>query len=628
MTVAKWVPSKLYAPGALCVPRNAQAGSDPAIPNADFELGDQDWTKISDPGATTEIVNEPGYDGAWCVKHVGTGEDADGAVVNDAYYDVIPGQKITSKCFGKITTGGGGASYSASVYWYDESNVFIAASSGTMVTKGSGTGWRPASVTATAPAGAYKARIGATMNSSSGATTTIYIDTFSWNYVSPVPVGLMYKAVQPAIGYSDGDEPDWPTTVGVTIVDNEVIWECVAITRVTWEASPIMLSGPVEPEWSDIVGEFVLDNTVSWEVISRRVEDENCPHSKYVTIAKSKIFAGDRDIIAYSATLNALDWTSEKDAGFLAFGLAEGGDNDITMLNLYRGNLIAMNSAAFQQWQIDPDPELMSQLDDMQGIGSVWHLAAVPIANDLFYLSNLGVRTIGISGATNNLKAGDVGLPVDTLIQEAVRQLRLDPDEQPLGFFFPSSGQYWLVFNLFNPDTDVRRATVWVYTLNQTGQVGAWSHYEYPFAIDYAAMKGDDLYVRDGDNVFRLSDEIGTCDYYEDLEGTYGVPFDAVIQFPWLDMGQVGADKDLESFNVVGEGRASIEIGYSQTDPGYFTAPYLTPADTLPGTPIPMPLCAPSFSVRLTYHGWDPQDSSTDQNRFWQFIAVGLEFAQ
>ena len=87
-------------------------------------------------------------------------------------------------------------------------------------------------------------------------------------------------------------------------------------------------------------------------------------------------------------------------------------------------------------------------------------------------------------------------------------------------------------------------------------------------------------------------------------------------------------DKDLESYNVVGEGRASIEIGYSQTDPGYFTAPYLTPADTLPGTPIPMPLCAPSFSVRLTYHGWDPQDSSTDQNRFWQFIAVGLEFAQ
>jgi hypothetical protein len=56
----------------------------------------------------------------------------------------------------------------------------------------------------------------------------------------------------------------------------------------------------------------------------------------------------------------------------------------------------------------------------------------------------------------------------------------------------------------------------------------------------------------------------------------------------------------------VGNGTARIEIGYDQTSLGTFTAPYVIPADTLPGTIIPMPLTAPSYSVRITYDGAQP----------------------
>lgn len=625
MAYNKWQPGHFYPTGSIVEPLTAPDVSSVPITNPGFETGDATgWNLGSGAAVTTDSKRS----GAYGLKFTGTAGIT--RHISDDALAINPGVPATGRCYYQQGAANSGRNVANCILvFYDSSMDELPGTqvTGNQISSSSG-GFQASTASGVAPAGAAFVAVGIQVNRNASQHSSA--DDFTLTF-SATNTGLVFKAVQPLAGYSGSSEPNWPVTNGVQVVDNEVTWEAFYGTRVVYRSRPILKSGTVEPIWPSLTGETVDDGTIKWELVVLHINDPNCPHSKYVTTAKSKIFAGDKDIIAYCATLAPRDWTSKKDAGFLGFGLQEGGDNDVTLVNLYRGNLIGMNSAAFQQYQIDPDPELMSLLDDMQGIGSIWHLAAVPIANDLFYLSNLGVRTIGISGATNNLKAGDVGLPVDTLIQDCVRRIKIQPDEQPLGFFFPSSGQYWLTFNFPDIVTGIRRATVWVYTLNQTGQVGAWSRYEFPFAIDYIAQKGDDLYVRDGDTVFRLSDQIGTCDYYtqdEFGEPTGGDPFDALIQFPWLDMGAVGADKDLESFEVVGTGSASIEIGYSQTQPGYFTAPYQCPEDTVPGTPIPMPLSAPSFAVRLTYHGWDPLDPTTDGNRFWQFTAVAMNFAQ
>ena len=439
MTTAQWRPGTLYPTGSLCVPTNPQAGSDPAIPNYNFELGNQDWTTTSDPGSTTAIVNEPGYDGAWCVKHVGTGEDADGNVVGDTYYECIPGQNIPARCYGKITTGGNGASFSCVIFWYTAASVFISATPGSQVTKGSGTGWRQATVSAIAPPGAYKARIGASMNTSSGPTSTIYVDTFSWSYVSPAPAGLIYKAVQPTIGTSDAEEPVWPLTVGVQVTDGTVIWEAMIGTRVTYEASPILLSGETEPAWPESIGSFVTDNTISWEAVPQQVLQ--APQSKVVTIASSKVYAADGDIVRYCATVNPLDWTSADDAGYLPTGLNQYGSNRTAVLNTYRGNVVPFSASTFLCYQADPDPANITQLDSMEGIGSTYQQAAHPVANDLFYLSPLGVRTVGIAAGTSNLAAGDAGAPIDPLVQAAL----IPAGIRPMAAYYPNQGQYWLM---------------------------------------------------------------------------------------------------------------------------------------------------------------------------------------
>lgn len=600
MSTPKWQAGHLYPPGSLVQPLTLPPADDPSIPNAGFEAGTlAGWT------APAQLVasNAARFDGSWSIQlQVGNFGAYD--FRNDTRKRVIPGQVINAQCMihqGASSTGNAGGL--VKLYWYDENDVQLPGaagySNGNNVNSASGGAWLPSRVRGVAPAGAAFVRIGGSLYRN-GQNFITNADTFTWDYqYAGPPEGLIFKAVQPAAGYSDDVEPVWPTVLGVQVVDNEVIWEAILATRVIWQASPIMKSGPVEPAWPTTVGGFVADNTVSWECVSLRIEDENCPNSKIVAILKSKIYAGDGDIVRYCATLRPRDWTTARDAGYIGTGMNANGANEVSLLNVYRSNLIVMSPTSFQQWMVDPDPALMSLLDSMEGIGSSHQKAAQSVANDLFYLANLGVRTIGISGATENLKAGDIGLPIDTLVQAA---LRAYAPRRPISMYFPSSGQYWLIFAT---ETGVApypyaHSQVFVYTLNQVGQVGAWSRYIFPFDITYACQKGDAAFVRTGNQVYELNEIFGTYDFYEsDLQ----TPFNGMIQWPWLDMGMAGADKMIHGFDIVGYGTVQVQFGYDQTNVNTMTEPYEVSSDTLTGQPIMFPLTAPSYSVRLIYEG-------------------------
>lgn len=645
MTIPAWSPAGFYPPGALVVPRNPTAGSDPAIPNASFETGDATgWDLISSGGSTTTVVNEPGYDGAYCVKHVGTGEFADGAVIGQTKYAVIPGQQFQARCYGKLTTGGPGASFSANVYWFDASNNPLPGASGytagPQVSKGSGAAaWRPAAVSVTVPAGAAFASIAGIINTSTGPTTTGYIDTFSWSYVSPAPVGLMYKAVQAVAGFSAATEPTWPLTLGVTVVDNEVTWEAVAITRVTWEARPLLRSGGSEPDWPGVLGGTVVDGTITWTAISSRVEDPKCPNSKIVIILASKVYAANGDITAYSATTNPLDWSTMRDAGYLPTNLQQYGANPVAALGAYRSNLLVFNSQGMQMWQVDEDPELSNLLDALP-IPCVDHWTYAPVSNDGLFYSPLGVRSMNISAGSTNLAAGDVGLPVDPVLTQSYRDAQT-AGVRPLGFYFPGSGQYWLSFNVPGElEVDVEPAEdgdpvfetyeysciAWIYTITAAGAVGSWSRYLFPFSIDAVTQDGTTLVFRSGDNVI----EYDTTALNDFDEGEDQQPFPGVVWWPYLDMNAPGVEKNLIGFDSVGTGKCVISFGFAQDDPadplGY-TTPYGVMADTIPGDVVPFEMTAPSFSVKITYNSGlfvngDP--SYYLQPESWKFLAMNL----
>lgn len=142
---------------------------------------------------------------------------------------------------------------------------------------------------------------------------------------------------------------------------------------------------------------------------------------------------------------------------------------------------------------------------------------------------------------------------------------------------------------------------VFVYTMSRVGSVGAWSRYIFPWEIQDTAVLGEKLYLRSGSSVYVVDEESDT---------DAGTPIEGIVQWPWLDFGTPGSTKMLQAVDVVGDGSGtvSLQIGYDQRTVEAFTQPYTIPIDTLTGMPIPMPVSAPTLSVRLSFTGnWSLQ---------------------
>lgn len=96
-----------------------------------------------------------------------------------------------------------------------------------------------------------------------------------------------------------------------------------------------------------------------------------------------------------------------------------------------------------------------------------------------------------------------------------------------------------------------------------------------------------------------------------------GIPFEGYIAWPYLDFGTFGLNKMLDSVDVTATGDYTLSVGYNQSDFDLATEVYSIVGDTLPGTPIPMPVSGPSFQMRLTFAG----------SQAWEWMAANMYLA-
>jgi hypothetical protein len=429
---ALWEAGKTYVPGSLVRPVTAPNVTSGQPANASFENGSTGWILPSG----YSVTGNAHYDGSFALQYDGSGQ---ASATSTDQRPVTPGQSITASVMvqqGASPSGKAGGAIL--LLWYDASHASIGYKAGNTILSGSGGEWGRSTVTDVAPDGAAFVAVGISCAKNSGSS--MWVDAVSWDYSYFAPsAGLVYKAVQPNPGKSAATEPAWPPVLGQQVIDNEVIWEAVSASQIVWTARPINKSGPTEPVWPQVAGGFVHDGTIDWVAETPQIKDVNCPHSKIVAIAASKVYSADKDIIRYCATVNPLDWTSKDDAGYLPYGLQNYGSNPAAAMNLYRSNLAVFNAEGMQLWQVDEDPASTALLDALP-VGSTQNLALSPVSNDLIFLSSQGVRSIGIASGTMNLQAGDIGMPIDPLVKEAVDL----SGEAPIATYVPSMGQYWL----------------------------------------------------------------------------------------------------------------------------------------------------------------------------------------
>ena len=764
-SVTKWTPGTLYAPGAVVKPSTSQGAFINAIPNGDFENGDDGNWILSAAGVTFVAGSPPAYQGNYCVQFALT--DATAFCTMNDYGVVTAGQSVTASAYLNPNNSGANMTMWVNLRWYDSSDTII---SQVQSAPTQGFGYRKISVTGNAPVNAAHVRVQIESSTGTHSINGSYVDLVSWSLEEPAPVSdFLYEAVQPVAGVSGATQPTWPTTAGDTVVDGGVTWEAIGTSIVTWQAVPIMMSGgsdvietfgsitsgsgyvmgvynavpltggtgtgasaditvnsgglvsavvivsggngytvadvlsasnanlggtgsgfsiPVatvsvgtgEPDFSTTIGVsvpdpstyttsdgFVNNTSMSWEAITRAISDTNIPNNVAATLGASHAFEADDDIVKYSAAVNPTDWTSANNAGYLPTGLNNYGDNPVTVLALYRSNLIVFNAGGYQMWQIDPDPANMALLD-AEPVGSIYTRAAQSVANDLLFLAEVGIRNLGTTGATANMQIGNTGQPIDPLI---LAQLESGDYSAAtiIALYYPARGQYWCFFG----------SQAFVLTINGAG-IRSWSRYVFPDTITDWTLNDGGLYLRTAGNlVLELSAltpldessnitasiagtamtvtsgsgvEVGQIVYGAVL-GTQvisssssssvwtvapsqtlasaplivGTGFAGVMQWPYLELGPIGMQNQLIGVDLIGDGEVTIQVAYQQSDPttfsdsaGFSTSLNVTPpyvvaaADTLPGNPIPIPVEAPSLSLVLT---WAP-------GQFWDWEAANF----
>jgi len=610
MSIPRWSANTLYQPGAFVLPRSGTGVVSRLPDNPSFEDGLTQWTATYVNGSAGPGVvasTDESFDGtqsAFWAGNAGSGVHGSvTAVLENAFIaPVVPGMKITVGGYLWRNTSPSATSAcdgAFGILWYDSSNNLLKQDQ-TVEPGGKNSGsWEHRTGAFVAPAGAAFAQFFVSMTgNTSGAT--IYADDVTWDYAYQVGHnGLVFVATQAAAGLSGGSEPVWPTVDGDSVTDNQVTWEAEVASRVVWTAEPILRSGAYEPEWSEIVGGTVADFSIAWIATDGRVADVNCPHSKIVAISSAKIFMGDDDIIPFSATNNPLDWTTQFDAGFLPFGLQTYGNEPVQALGLYRSNLIAFNALGYQMWQTDPDPSNMALLD-ASPVGCQYSKSGQPVNNDFVFLSSVGIRSIGIAGASTNLQTGSFGKQVDPLVQALVKL-----GFEPQALYFPGTGQYWLWFG----------NEAIVLTQNGGATQMSWSRYGFSHNIVNWTVLNGVLYLRTDDDLVWQMDADKLVD---DFQGsTTGQGFDGYMSWPYLDNGAIGLEKMMEGFDIVCTGAVTVSFGYDQGDSSLSTDTVTLSGDTLPGVGIiPFPFSAPAFQARLDF----------GEGQAWEWNAMVLYF--
>ena len=229
-------------------------------------------------------------------------------------------------------------------------------------------------------------------------------------------------------------------------------------------------------------------------------------------------------------------------SGFINLSNNNGGNEVLTGLALYQGNLAAFARRSVQIWGIDTDPVNNRQGQVLSNTGAISANSIVSVGEiDVFYLSDSGVRSLRARDASNAAVVNDVGTPVDNLVLADLNALTDTQKSLCSSIIEPIDGRYWLAIG----------SKIYVYSYFPNSQVAAWSTYEPGFSVSKFATKDGRVYARAGDAIYLYG-------------GTSGSEYDSStveVIMPYLDGGKPAHTKNLNGIDMTCEGFWQVYVG-------------------------------------------------------------------
>ena len=278
----------------------------------------------------------------------------------------------------------------------------------------------------------------------------------------------------------------------------------------------------------------------------------------------------------YSKTGDPTVWTEKDDAGFLPTGLNAMGNREANALGLYRGNLVVLMRDGAQVWMVDPDPTAMSLVETVENVGSSYPQSLATVAGDLYFLSDFGFRSITTQQLVARLDDLDIGSPVDMLVRPCLKALK----GTPKAVYFYGTGQYLCAID----------RQMFVYSVSRTSKIAAWSRYELPFTVDAMDELDGVLYLRSGDDVYKLDEEAHTDD---------GKEYEVILELPYMNFKTPGVLKRVYGVDLVMQGECYFSMGFDVRNFEAVTDEVRVAGNTYGGGLIPLEVAGTEFAPRF-----------------------------
>lgn len=296
-----------------------------------------------------------------------------------------------------------------------------------------------------------------------------------------------------------------------------------------------------------------------------RITDANCPHSASVEKNGSKIFAIGNETVRFCATNDARDWTTALDAGFLPVGVQASGDSTPTALGKFESFLAVFFEDAIQTWQVGADPSTHA-IQKTAYLGTRYAFAHGNMGSDVFFLSQVGFRSVSTANQVGTLQDLDVGSPIDSLLQEEMRSAI-----SPKTIYWRGGGMLLSFFG----------SRIYVYSISRAAKVSAWSLWETALTVDAAAEVDGVMYLRSGDEVYKLDPFTYTDN---------NTKFEVLVELPYMDCKSPGVAKQFVGIDLVMNGKARIAHRFDPRDESQITGYVEAEGDTRSVGMIPVEL--------------------------------------
>jgi hypothetical protein len=301
-----------------------------------------------------------------------------------------------------------------------------------------------------------------------------------------------------------------------------------------------------------------------------------------------RVYSAAYSLLEYCALNDPTTWGSGT-AGFINMTNQDANNDPLVGIQQYQNRIAIFSRSNVQIWILAVDPSQNTFQQSVQNTGALSNRSTTQYGNiDVFYLDTTGERSIRARDSSNAPAVNDVGVAVDSFIQDFMATLSGKQISRACSVIEPLDGRYWLA--LYN--------RIFVYSFFPGSKISAWTYYDLGDEIgagDISEMvrSGNRVYLRSGDSIYLYGGDTNAV-YPNDNEIL------AKLSLPFLSASKPATTKGVNGFDVglTGEWTATLLVRPDDDTQGRIAiGVFNKPSYDLNKNPIQMP--TPLFAVEM-----------------------------